>query len=82
MYTDRGRRNINLRHGRIKTNSVAAWQKVELMMGKTSSFHKTSPPWLNKGVSTFGDIFNNTGLHLFQDIKEKYDLPGTFIFST
>ncbi len=35
------------------------------------------PPWSQKGVSIFTDIFNNTGLGSFQDIWDKYDLLGT-----
>ena len=46
LYTGRGQRN-NVRCGGIITNSIAEWEKVEIMMGKTGLFHHISPLWNN-----------------------------------
>ena len=74
LPTGRGRKNINLRYKIIVTNSITVCRKVEIMMGKTGNqtsllwnnyhSHLTFPPWLNKDVSIFSDIFNNTRLFI------------------
>lgn len=38
------------------------------------------PLWQSKGVSTFSNIFDGTGLRTFQDIQAEYSLPGFSFF--
>lgn len=36
--------------------------------------------WSSRGVSTFSNMFNATGLRTFQDIQKEYNLPGFSFF--
>lgn len=38
------------------------------------------PTWSSKGIHTFGDVFDDNGLHFFQDLCKMFNLPGTSYF--
>ncbi len=38
------------------------------------------PPWTDRGIYTFKDIYGEEGLRTFLDIKQQYNLPGTSFF--
>ncbi len=38
------------------------------------------PQWKKKGIHVLGDIYTDMGLHLFQDLTDLFDLPGTSLF--
>ena len=40
----------------------------------------TFSQWEKKGIHTLGDVYNDTGLRSFQDLKDYYDLPGSSFF--
>lgn len=42
----------------------------------------TAPQWEQRGVRYLKDIYNDSGLLSFTDIKDAFDLPGsTFIYN-
>ncbi len=61
-------------HVKIISRQSPLWNNDRLLSGNQPFIY---PPPPSKGVLTFGDIFNGSDLHTFQDIQADYSLSGT-----